>query len=37
MEFVIQIEEMETDGEKPKKDVKIADCGEIPRNILDER
>ena len=33
----MDIEKMETESDKPKKDVTIAECGEIPRDKLDER
>merc|ERR1712129_433485 len=36
LNFVMDIEKMETWGDKPKKDVTIAECGEIPRYKLDE-
>jgi peptidyl-prolyl isomerase D len=36
LHFVMDIEKMETESDKPKKDVIIAECGEIPRDKLDE-
>merc|ERR1711935_1261795 len=36
LNFVMDIEKMETESDKPKKDVTIAECGEIPRDKLDE-
>jgi len=36
LNWVMDIEKMETESDKPKKDVTIAECGEIPRDKLDE-
>jgi peptidyl-prolyl isomerase D len=35
MAIVYEIEAMETDDDKPKKDVIIADCGELPKGSVD--